>query len=92
MVSPIVSTTDMLEHLTLHDVKHLEDAIPLIGTEWTMFRFPIHKSSKAAMYGRLWKLRALGIDCVVREYERRFLLIARKEHENDNRTQEVQLS
>lgn len=70
----------MLNHLTLHQVSKLQDVIPLITTEWQVFRFPIFRASKPAMYGRMWRIRELGIDAMVREYQREYLLLARKEH------------
>jgi hypothetical protein len=71
----------MLELLPSHRVTSLEELIPLIGTEWTVFHFPPHKGSKPALYGRMWKIRALGIDAMVRELASEYVLIARREHE-----------
>jgi len=70
----------MLEHITAHRVDSLDEVIPLITTEWIVFRFPIFKASKPAMYGRMWRIRELGIDAMVREYQGEYLLLARKEH------------
>lgn len=64
-----------------HHVESLVEAIPLIGYEWTIFHFPPKKSAKAALYGRMWKIRELGIDAMVREWGGTYVLIARKEYE-----------
>lgn len=67
----------MLDHLEHHHVRSLEQLIPLIGTEWTVFH--IRGASKPAMYGRMWKIRGLGIDAMVRELDHEYVLIARRE-------------
>jgi hypothetical protein len=69
----------MLDHLEHFNVTSLDEVLPLISTDFRIFHFPTHKGSKPAMYGRMWKIRKLGIDAMVREYENEFVLITRKE-------------
>lgn len=73
----------MLDHLEHYVVDSLAEVLPLISLEFRVFHFPATKSSKPAMYGRMWKIRELGIDAMVREYQGEFVLITRTERKED---------
>jgi hypothetical protein len=75
-----------LAHLEHHRVEHVEQALPLVGLEWTVFHFPVvnpekPKHHKHALYGRMWKLRGQGMDAMVRQLPcGEFVLVARRFH------------
>ena len=73
-------------------VRSLAEILPQISTEWIVFRFPREKSSKPALYSRMWRIRELGIDAMVREINGSLALLARKEHDrNESPLHQVQV-
>ena len=73
-----IPPADALAHLDHHRVASLEDALPLVGFEWTVFHLPPAKASKPALYGRMWKLRERGWDAMVRQLGDEYVLVARR--------------
>lgn len=83
----VPNTEGMLTHLLHFEVTRSADAIgvlekPELVDQWLVFHFPDTyeaRKPKPILYGRMWALRKLGIDAMVRQLQSgRYVLVARR--------------